>query len=210
MRFPSGLYVITPDWSDTGKLVEKVGQAIGGGAAAVQYRNKGAKGQLAATQALTLLRLCREAGVPLIINDDVGLAQRIGADGVHLGKRDVGVFAARRTLGRERIIGASCYQDIELARRAQIDGADYVAFGSFYPSPTKPDAEPAPVQLLALAAAELTLPIVAIGGIAPDSALPLLEAGADAVAVSSALFDAADTGQAARRFSSLFRVESEQ
>jgi thiamine-phosphate pyrophosphorylase len=210
MRFPSGLYVITPDWADTGKLVEKVGQTIGGGAAAVQYRNKLANGQLAGTQALALLRLCREAGVPLIINDDVALAQRIGADGVHLGTRDVAVRAARQTLGQDRIIGASCYQDLELAQRAQIDGADYVAFGSFYPSPTKSEAEPAPVQLLALAAAELTLPIVAIGGIAPGNALPLLEAGADAVAVISALFDAADTRQVARQFSSLFRVESEQ
>jgi thiamine-phosphate pyrophosphorylase len=210
MRFPSGLYAITPDWSDTALLIEKVDQIIAGGAAAVQYRNKRADGHLAHIQAETLLARCRAAGVPLIINDDVDLARSIGADGLHVGRGDVTVMRARAILGGDRLIGVSCYQDIALAHRAQRDGADYVAFGSFYPSTTKPGALSAPQEILVRAAAELTLPIVAIGGITPDNALPLLEAGADTVAVISALFDSSSTENVARQFNNLFSIESEQ
>lgn len=199
-----GLYAVTPDEADTAVLVRKLRQALCGGASVVQYRNKTASRELKAGQVRELLRCCREAGVPLIVNDDLELALESGADGLHLGKEDGDLRPARRALGPKRLLGASCYDRLELAREAVAQGADHVAFGRAFGSPTKPGAVRAPLALYAEARRELAVPIVAIGGITPGNARELIEAGADAVAVISALFDAPDIELAARRIAVLF------
>ncbi len=207
--FPSGVYALTPECVDTEKLLQMVEAALKGGAAAVQYREKTGDVALRHEQASELLPLCRRYGVPLVINDDLRLADLTDADGVHLGREDASLREARIILGPKKIIGISCYQNLELARQAQADGADYVAFGSFYPSPTKPQAQRAHLQLLHDAAG-LSVPVVAIGGITADNAAEAIEAGADSIAVISALFDAPDVEQAARALSRLFVCESEE
>jgi len=200
-----GLYAITPDEGDTAALVTKVRQALRGGASAVQYRNKVAGPLLKQEQAQALLLSCRAAGVPLIINDDLELALKVGADGLHLGGADGNLVSARERLGSHKLLGASCYDRLELALSAQAAGVDYVAFGSAFPSPTKSAAVRAPLKLFREAAARLDLPVVAIGGITPANAVAVVDAGAAAVAVISALFDAPDIEAAARRFCSLFQ-----
>jgi thiamine-phosphate pyrophosphorylase len=209
MFFPSGVYAITPECEDTTHLLKRVEAALKGGVAAVQYREKTADVALRHEQASELLILCRRYTVPLIINDDLRLADLTGADGVHLGKDDSSLREARLILGPEKIIGASCYQNLQAALSAQAAGVDYVAFGSFYPSPTKPQAARATIGLLQEAADSLRVPIVAIGGITEDNAKALLDAGADAIAVISALFDAPDVEAAARRMNQLFISETE-
>jgi len=208
--FPGGLYAITPETADTEQLLTQVEAALTGGVAAVQYRDKSGDVARRHEQASELVMLCRQFGVPLIVNDDLRLADLCDADGVHLGRDDGSVREARIILGKGKIIGASCYQDLALAQAAQTAGADYVAFGSFFPSPTKPAAARADLALLHEAARVLRLPIVAIGGITPANAPPLLDAGADSLAVLSALFDAADIRAAARALNQLFETESEQ
>jgi thiamine-phosphate pyrophosphorylase len=206
--FPSGVYALTPECADTTRLLLMVEAALKGGAAAVQYREKTGDVALRHEQASELLPLCRKYKVPLIINDDLRLADLADADGVHLGREDAGLREARIILGPKKIVGVSCYQSLERAREAQAMGADYVAFGSFYPSPTKPQALRAPLRLLH-EAAEIKVPVVAIGGITAENAQVLIEAGADAVAVISALFDAPDIEAAARELNNLFEIESE-
>jgi len=200
-----GLYAITPDESDTAALVNKVQQALRGGAVAVQYRNKVADPLLQREQAQALLLSCRAAGVPLIINDDLELALAVGADGVHLGGKDGDLVSARAKLGPRKLLGASCYDRLELALAAQAAGADYVAFGSAFPSSTKSAAVRAPLKLFREAGARIDLPVVAIGGITPDNAVAVVDAGAAAVAVISALFQAPDIEAAAHRFCRLFQ-----
>jgi thiamine-phosphate pyrophosphorylase len=201
--FPSGLYALTPDDPDTQRLVAKVSAAIAGGATAVQYRSKPADPARRAGQAGALVALCRAAGVPLVVNDDIELALAVGAAGVHLGRDDGDLAAARRRLGSDRLLGASCYDRLELAERAVIAGADYVAFGSMFASPTKPAAVRAPLALLG-AARRLGRPVVAIGGITLENAPEAIAAGADALAVITALFDAGDIAARARAFKNLF------
>lgn len=184
----SGLYAITPECADTARLLRMVEQALKGGARMAQYRSKQADAALRHEQASELLALCRRFDVPLIINDDLRLADLTGADGVHLGREDGGIREARMLLGPGKIIGISCYDDLQLALDAENQGADYVAFGSFFPSQTKPGALAAPLALLHEAKHSLHVPVVAIGGITPDNVGPLVEAGVDAVAVISALF----------------------
>lgn len=198
-----GLYAITQDEADTAELLRKVRLALLGGARVVQYRNKAADGVVRLQQAVALRVLADEFSVPLIINDDVMLAQRADADGVHLGGRDASVAAAREMLGSARLVGVSCYNRLELARQAVRQGADYVAFGSFFPSTVKPDAVQAAPDLLRTARREIAVPLVAIGGITAHNAGQLLEAGADALAVISAVFGATDIENAARQFSTL-------
>jgi thiamine-phosphate pyrophosphorylase len=205
----SGLYAVTPDEPDDMKLTAQVHSALLGGARLVQYRNKRAEPALRHRQAKALLSLCRRHGVPLIINDHVELALEIGADGVHLGSEDRSIAAARETLGANSIIGASCYNLLENARSAQRAGASYVAFGSFFSSSVKSGAAHAPVALLHEAKQELALPVVAIGGISHANAPRLIAAGADSVAVISALFTAADIRIAARDFNALFPVNEQ-
>jgi len=204
----SGLYAITPGLADPELLAGKVDAALRGGARVVQYRNKDAGEQLRQEQAVRIARLCRDAGACFIVNDSIELARKVAADGVHLGKDDEGVGAARALLGPGKLIGVSCYNELWRARDAVAQGADYIAFGSFFPSPTKPGAVTAARDLLR-AAKEFLVPIVAIGGITPGNAAGLIEAGADAVAVLSAVFDAPDVERAARRVAGLFAEHSE-
>ena len=204
----SGLYAITPALADPELLAGKVEAALRGGAHVVQYRNKAAGEPLRHEQAVRIAQLCRAAGACFIVNDSIELARRVAADGVHLGKDDEGVGAARALLGPGKLIGVSCYNELWRARDAVAQGADYIAFGSFFPSPTKPGAVMAARDLLR-AAKEFLVPIVAIGGITPGNAAGLIEAGADAVAVLSAVFDAPDVERAARRIAALFAEHSE-
>jgi len=199
----SGLYAITPDEADTAALLCKVRLALLGGARVVQYRNKIADGALRLKQAVALREMTREFAVTLIVNDDVALARQVEADGVHLGGTDGSVTEARAALD-SGLIGVSCYNRAALAQEAVRQGADYVAFGSFFASTVKPDAVVATLDLLREARRELDVPIVAIGGITPHNGAQLIEAGADALAVISAVFSAADIEGAAREFSNLF------
>lgn len=198
-----GLYAITPDDNDTPRLLGRVEAVLAAGTAWLQYRNKAADEGLRAEQARQLLPLCRRHGVPLIVNDDWRLAAAIGADGAHLGEGDGELAVARAALPAGALLGASCYADVDMARRAAAEGADYIAFGAFFPSPTKPNARRASLELLGQAA-DLNLPRVAIGGITPDNARPLVEAGADLLAVISGVFDAADPAAAVRRYLACF------
>jgi thiamine-phosphate pyrophosphorylase len=198
-----GLYAITPDELDTSVLLSKVRAALRGGAEVLQYRNKLADAALRSTQAQALRILTREYGVTYIINDDANLALQVDADGVHLGGEDGSVAAARALLGADKLIGVSCYNRPSLAQQAELDGADYIAFGAFFTSSVKPEAVVASVGMLYQARLETQLPIVAIGGITVENGEQLLQAGADALAVISAVFSAADIEQTARQFSVL-------
>jgi thiamine-phosphate pyrophosphorylase len=199
-----GLYAVTPDEADTGRLETRVSAALRGGAALVQYRNKSATPALRLEQAHMLRALCDGAHVPLIINDHLDLAIEVGAHGVHLGRDDGALSAARAALGAEKIVGVSCYNVLADALNAQAGGADYVAFGSFFASSVKPGAVVAPLDLLQGAKRALHVPVFAIGGITLANAGQLIAAGADAVAVITALFSAADVEAAARQFAALF------
>jgi thiamine-phosphate pyrophosphorylase len=200
-----GLYVITdPKFSPKNTLREKVEQAILGGARLVQYRDKGDDARRREGEVSVLLDLCRRHGVPLIVNDDVGLALKTGAHGIHIGRDDTSPLEARKHLGDQAIIGASCYADVDLALRAQEQGANYIAFGSFFTSPTKPNATRADVALLTEGKRKLTIPICAIGGITARNSKPLIDAGADILAVVTDVFAAANTRAAAQRFSNHF------
>jgi thiamine-phosphate pyrophosphorylase len=208
MKAINGLYAVTPDLADTALLLAKTLAALAGGARLVQYRNKTADENLRREQATALRELCRRHNATLIINDHVELARALDADGVHVGADDTAVAAARMQLGRGKIIGVSCYNDLQRAQSAAVQGADYVAFGSLFASSVKPGAVRAPPSILRAARQQLGLPVVAIGGITLDNAGELIEAGADAVAVISALFTARDVERAAREFCNLFRVNS--
>ena len=200
----SGLYAVTPEWDDTRRLLQAVGLCLEGGAKWVQYRNKGGDVAQQHEQASELLELCHRSGARLIVNDNLRLADLIDADGVHLGKGDASVREARIILGPKKAIGVSCYNSLQQALDAEAAGADYVAFGSFFASGTKPQAVAAPLSLLQEAKRRLAVPVVAIGGITPDNAGSLVEAGADALAVIAALFDSPDIKATAQRFVSLF------
>lgn len=210
LEFPGGVYAITPETADTGRLLAQVEAALAGGVAAVQYRDKSGDIARRHEQASELAALCRRFNVPLIVNDDLRLADLADADGVHLGRDDGSLREARIILGKSKFIGASCYQSLDLARAAQAAGADYVAFGSFFASPTKPAAGRADAALLHAATQALAIPIVAIGGITPTNAPALLDAGADSLAVLSALFDAPDIRAAAHDLNQLFEAEPEE
>ncbi|MEA3303328.1 MAG: thiamine phosphate synthase [Pseudomonadota bacterium] len=197
----SGLYAVT---TPSQNLPQQVEAAIAGGARVIQYRDKNSDRSLRLQQVQQLNRICSAAKIPLIINDDVELAARISAAGVHLGRDDSAIKNARRDLGSDAIIGISCYNDFDLAVQAQQQGADYVAFGSFFASPTKPLAVRADTSLLQRAKQELEIPVVAIGGITTHNGGLLIEAGADMLAVITALFAQADIEQTSRSFAQLF------
>ena len=198
------LYAVTPEVADSDWLCERAEAVLAGGARVIQYRSKNSDLRLRRAQVDRLLALCRGRSALLIVNDDVALAREVGADGVHLGRADMPAAAARVVLGDAAVIGISCYDSLARARLAQEAGADYIAFGSFFPSSVKPDAVRAPVALLRAARAALDLPIVAIGGITAENGRALIEAGADALAVVSALFHVPDSLAAARAFAALF------
>jgi len=200
----NGLYAITPDCASTPDLVARARAALAGGASVLQYRNKAASPALRLEQAQALRALTRDFSVPLIVNDDVLLAAQVDADGVHLGTTDAALGHARGVLGTRKIIGVSCYNLPPRAKAAIGDGADYVAFGAFFASGVKPHAATADVAMLRQMRGELRLPLVAIGGITAQNGGELIEAGADALAVISALFGADDIKAAALGFSKLF------
>ena len=200
-----GLYAIT----DAGLLPDErltgaVAAALLGGARLIQYRDKSHDSTRRLAQATALNALCQDHDVPLIINDDVELAFAVGAAGVHLGQDDADIATARARLGPRALIGVSCYDRLDLALNAARAGADQVAFGAFFPSPTKPTEIRAPLALLQQARARLDLPIIAIGGITPENAVALLAAGADYLAVVSGVFAQPDIQVAARRYATLF------
>jgi thiamine-phosphate pyrophosphorylase len=200
----SGLYAITPDLADTNELLCKVRLALQGGARVLQYRNKLADAALQFQQASALRDLTREFDTIFIVNDDAELASQVDADGVHLGGEDGSVVAARALLGETKLIGVSCYNRAPLALAAVRQGADYVAFGAFFPSSVKPEAVKAEVSMLREVRHEIHVPIVAIGGITQQNGDELVRAGADSLAVISALWDATDIEASAKEFSTLF------
>lgn len=202
-----GLYLVTPDEADTGRLLERVRPALAAGPALLQYRNKAATAPLRREQARELLALCREAGVPLLINDDWRLAAELGADGAHLGGDDGSLAEARAALGPAAVLGASCYDELARAENAATAGASYLAFGAFFPSGTKPGARRADPALLT-ASAGLGLPRVAIGGITPDNAGIVIAAGADLVAVIAGVFESADPAASVRAYRRCFDLPS--
>lgn len=203
LRFPQrGLYAIThTEGKSAGQIINDVSSALRGGVKALQYRDKNPDDAEVVVQAL--LQLCRQHAVPLIINDDIDLAIKIKADGVHLGKDDGDVEFARKRLGDKAIIGVSCYNSLARAVEAQAQGASYVAFGRFFPSNSKPLASPADAATLIKAKREITIPIVAIGGILPENGGQLLAAGADVLAVIGGIFDG-EPEQSARAYQHLF------
>jgi thiamine-phosphate pyrophosphorylase len=202
----AGLYALTPDLADTAALTARTALALSGGASAIQYRNKAASAELKLQQAVALRALCSARGIIFIVNDDIELARSVDADGVHLGRDDASVAAARARLGPAAIVGVSCYDELERAQAAIAAGGDYIAFGSFYPSRAKPNAvRPAPRLIAEAKARWPEVGVVAIGGITAANAAPLLAAGADAVAVISALYDAPDIALAARELVACFR-----
>ncbi|SJM91216.1 thiamine phosphate synthase [Crenothrix polyspora] len=204
MKFPErGLYAITQtDNKSPETVIDEVTAAIKGGAVVVQYRDKSSEDKIYLGG--ELLKVCHHYGIPFIINDDIALAARLGADGVHLGKDDDDILLARHHLGADAIIGVSCYNSVERALTMQAQGATYVAFGRFFPSSSKPLAAPARLETLQQAKLVLTVPIVAIGGILPENAVPLINAGADLLAVIGGLFSA-QPEQAARQYQAVFK-----
>lgn len=201
-----GLYAIADtDMLGPDKLLVAVQQAIDGDAQVIQYRDKSKDSTRRTGEAQALRDLCQGHAVMFIVNDDVALAARVKADGVHLGRDDPDVASARNRLGPDALIGVSCYNEFERAKAAQLQGADYVAFGSFYSSSVKPDAVRATPELLHRAHDTLDLPVVAIGGITPENGAELVTAGADALAVITGVFTAPDIKDAAARYSQLFK-----
>lgn len=202
----AGLYAITPDLADTDDLLYRVRAAIAGGSRVVQYRNKTADPQLRLTQARALQALCAARGVPLIINDHLDVALAVDSAGLHLGGDDGDIAAARARLGAGKLLGASCYDRLELAEAAVAAGADHIAFGSFFASSVKPNAVRPPLDLVTRAKKRFNVPVVGIGGITPSNAPQLIRAGIDAVAIISAVFAAPDIEATAREFQSLFEL----
>jgi thiamine-phosphate pyrophosphorylase len=203
-----GLYAITdPRLCPDEALADQVEEVLRGGCRLIQYRDKRADRPLRRRLAGQLLELCRRYQALLIINDDIRLARDIGAQGVHLGRHDPDPAAARELLGDAAVIGVSCYNRLDLAREAAASGVDYVAFGRFFPSRSKPDAVRAEPALLRQARAALDLPLVAIGGITPENGAPLIMAGADMLAVIHGLFGQSDVCTASRRLCGLFAAK---
>ncbi len=198
-----GLYAITPEEPDTRRLLKRVGQVLDQGITLLQYRSKSTDAGLRMEQALALKLTCLPYDVPLIVNDDIALARAVQADGVHLGDGDGEVATAREELGERAIIGVTCKSSLERAQAAKKQGADYLAFGAFYSSPSKPSAASAEPAILGQARA-LGLPLVAIGGILPQHVTGLRDAGADMVAAISGLWDARDPAAAARAYIQAF------
>lgn len=199
-----GLYLVTPDWDDTQKMLDATEAGLRGGAAIVQYRHKTASPELRREQAAQLLALCRRYGLPFIINDFVELAMELDADGVHVGGTDAAVAQVRALVGPAKIVGSSCYGSMQLARDAWQAGANYVAFGGFYPSRVKKYEVSTAPEIVAQAKKEIPLPNVVIGGMTQQNSLPLVKQGADMVAAISSVYMVDDPESAARGFAQLF------
>ena len=212
LRFPRGLYGITPDWDDTGRLLAAIEQAHAGGMVALQWRRKHGTATDLHTQARAVQDLCARLGLPFIVNDDWRLAAELNADGAHIGRDDGAVVQARQALGPGKLLGCSCYDRPDLAAQRLREDVDLIAFGAIYPSPTKPEAEHATLDQLRagqrLAAAQTSqgprTAVCAIGGLTPENSAAVVAAGADSLAVISAVFEAPDIQAAAARFAALF------
>lgn len=201
-----GLYLVTPDWDDTQKMLAATEAGLRGGAAVVQYRHKTASPALRKEQAAQLQALCRRYGKPFIVNDFVELCMELDADGIHVGGTDMSVAQVRAAVGTAKIVGASCYGSLELAQNAHRAGASYVAFGGFYPSRVKKYEVSTPPEIVAQAKREIPLPNVVIGGMTQQNSVPLIAQGADMVAAISSVYFADDPEAAARAFVNLFDV----
>lgn len=199
-----GIYAITDPVLMGQDMMHKVSAAIAGGITLLQYRNKTAPASQQLVEAQQLAELCRQHQVTFIVNDDIELARVVDADGVHIGQQDSAIAVARDKLGNEKIIGVSCNNRLELALAAQHQGADYIALGRFFASNTKPDAPQANLSLLSEACQRVNVPIVAIGGITLENALPLLQAGVDMLAVIQGIFAQQDIHAASQQLSELF------
>lgn len=199
-----GLYAITDDTLLAGRLLPAVEATLIGGCRVVQYRSKQSDAARLRSEAIDLLQLCRQHDAILLINDNLALAEKIGADGVHLGQNDASLTSARHALGKHAIIGITCHNSLTLAQQAQAGGANYVAFGRFFPSGTKQSALPADLSVLQQAKATLHIPLIAIGGITLDNASSVLAAGADMLAVVGDLFGHADIAARSQRYTALF------
>jgi thiamine-phosphate pyrophosphorylase len=198
-----GLYLVTPNWDDSARLLEATEQALQAGVALLQYRHKEASPALRYQQAGLLQALCHRYQVPFIINDHVALCRELGADGVHLGGTDAALAEVRASLGPNKLIGASCYGDLARAHAAQAAGASYVAFGGFYPSRVKQYEVSTAADIVLQARAELTVPCVVIGGMTAQNAAPLVARGAQMVAAISSIYLADDVAAAVRAFRAL-------
>ncbi len=199
-----GLYLVTPDWDDTDRLIDITEQALDAGAAIVQYRHKTASEALRSEQGSALLALCRRRAVPFIINDHLSLCEQLDADGLHVGGMDRPVADMRTRLGADKIVGASCYGDLQLARDAANAGASYVAFGGFYPSRVKKYDVTTPANIVSRAKRELSLPVCVIGGMTPENSGPLVKEGADMVAAISSVYQSDTPTEATAAFMQLF------
>jgi len=200
-----GLYLVTPNWDDTARLLDLSEQALAAGPVAMlQYRHKEAGPALREEQAGALLALCRRYGVPFIVNDHIDLCEQTGADGIHVGGTDADVAQVRARLGADKIIGASCYGELPLALQAQAAGASYVAFGGFYPSRVKQYAVTTKLDILDQARAAIAVPTVVIGGMTPENAAPLVARGAHMVAAISSVYQAESVAGAVKHFQTLF------
>ncbi|NMM37172.1 MAG: thiamine phosphate synthase [Glaciimonas sp.] len=204
----NGLYIVTPDWDDTERLLRVSEQALQGGAALLQYRHKTAGPELRRIQATALQALCRRYARPFIINDYVELCLELDADGIHVGGTDAAVAAVRTAVGPDKIVGASCYGSLELAHAAHLAGASYVAYGGFYASKVKKYPLTTSIEILAQSKAEIPLPSVVIGGMTQQNSIPLVAAGADMVAAISSIYLADDPAAAAREFADLFSTSN--
>ncbi|MGV8893333.1 MAG: thiamine phosphate synthase [Burkholderiaceae bacterium] len=200
----NGLYIVTPDWDDTERLLNVSEQALLGGAALLQYRHKTAGPELRRTQAAALQALCRRYARPFIINDYLELFLELDADGIHVGGTDAAVAAVRAAVGPDKIVGASCYGSLQLARDAHLAGASYVAYGGFYASKVKKYPLTTSIDILAQSKTEIPLPSVVIGGMTRENSAPLVAAGADMVAAISSIYLADDPQAAAQEFTDLF------
>ncbi len=199
-----GLYIVTPDWDDTQQLLQSTEAALRGGASLVQYRHKTATDALRRAQAECLLALCRSYRVPLIINDFVDLCIALDADGVHVGGTDASVAKVRAAVGPDKIVGASCYGDLQLARDAYRAGASYVAFGGFYPSRVKKYDVSTTPHIISQSKVDIPLPVVVIGGMTQQNAVLLVAQGTDMVAAISSVYSSDNPEAAAREFVNLF------
>lgn len=202
---PRGLYLVTPDQADTDRLLALLAKALTGRPALVQYRSKYVAGAALLAQARAVVALCRDSGIPCVVNDSTALALEAQADGVHLGRDDGDAAVARRALGPDGLVGVSCYDEWARAEAGQAQGADYVAFGAMFPSRTKPDAVRAPIDLVTRARRELACGVAVIGGVTAERAPGLVAAGADLVAVMSDVFDAPDPGARVAAYQRLFQ-----
>lgn len=203
-----GLYLVTPNWDDTARLLAVTEQALAAGVALLQYRHKDADAALRLEQASALLALCRRYGCPLLINDHVDLCRQLGADGVHVGGTDASVAQVRAQLGPDALVGASCYGDLPRALAAEAAGASYVAFGGFYPSRVKQYEVTTQPAIVEQAGSVLQVPRVVIGGMTPANAAPLVARGAELVAAISSVYLADEPAEAVRAFRALYAARA--